>query len=90
MGTKFTLKSPITLQDGTTVITEMELNEPTAGMMEMAEQQGKTSSGMNIVLIGLCAGQHPQVIRQLTLKDYAPMVKWVESFLGGFLGTGEN
>lgn len=89
----FILLSPITKEDGTK-ISEMVLKEPTAGQIEMAETQaaGKPAAGnlMNITLIGLCSGTHPQIIRNLVARDYRAITVWLEGFLEAAPTTGSS
>jgi hypothetical protein len=87
MSKTFTLNTPVTTKDGVTV-TEVTVNEPTAGMLEMAESSGKSNMGLNAQLIGLAAGIHPDIVRQFALSDFFAILEYVQSFLPSSLLTG--
>lgn len=83
------LKRPLLIGDKE--IKELLINEPTAGQMAMAEQQSKgVSTEQGIALLGLAAGLHPSIVKQLAGSDFVKAQKVMGSFFEDSPVTGGN
>ena len=84
------LKSPIVLKDKT--IDQIEISEPTAGQMAMAENgsKDKGSHDQAIILLGLVTNLHPTIIKQLKGSDYVKAQKILGNFFSDGPVDGEN
>ena len=77
------LKRPLMIGDKE--ISQLEIKEPTAGQMAMAEQSAKGGGvDQTIILLGLASGLHPSVIKQLAGSDFVK----AQSILGNFFEDG--
>lgn len=72
-------------------ISEITIKEPTAGQMAFAEQTAKgPGTDQGIILLGLCCGLHPTVIKQLAGSDYVKAQKALGNFFEDDLNDGAN